>query len=62
MNYHKYFQFIYLIIAVLFIGDAISKYRNKEVYWTSLLLAGCGIFMFFFKRNFAKKFDNYKKK
>ena len=57
-NYHKYFQYFYLFIAALFIYDAYSKFALDQVYWTSLLLAGLGIFMFFFKRKFAKKFED----
>jgi hypothetical protein len=63
MNYYiKYAQYFYLIVAILFIADAFSKFQNNEVYWISLLLAGIGIFMFIFKRNFAKKFESRNKK
>ena len=55
--YIKYAQYFYLGVAILFVIDAISKYQNGEVYWVNLLLAGIGIFMFMFKRNFAKKFE-----
>ena len=57
-NYHKYFQYFYLLITALFLYDAYGKYQKNEVYWTSLLLAALGVFMFFFKRKFAKKFED----
>ena len=57
-NYHKYFQYFYLLITALFLFDAFTKYQKNQVYWTSLLLAALGVFMFFFKRKFAKKFED----
>ncbi|WP_242085572.1 hypothetical protein [Aestuariivivens sediminis] len=59
MKYSKFFQYAYLIFAVLFGYDAMSKYLNEGVVaYTSLLLAATAIFMFFFRRRFAKKMDN----
>lgn len=60
--YVKYAPFFYLIVAVLFVIDAVSKYNSGEVYWISLLLAGIGVFMFIFKRNFAKRYEAQNKK
>ncbi|WP_298237802.1 hypothetical protein [uncultured Algibacter sp.] len=58
MKYSKFFQYAYLIFAALFIYDAIDKYFNQGVVaYTSLLLGATAVFMFFFKRKFAKKFD-----
>ena len=62
MNFHKYFQYVFLVIACLFIEDAVSKYLANQTYWTSILLAASAIFMFFFKKSFAKKFENQNKK
>lgn len=59
--YIKYAQYFYLGVAILFVIDAVSKYQNGEVYWINLLLACIGIFMFMFKRNFAKKFESRNK-
>ena len=59
MRYSKFFQYAYLIFAVLFIYDAINKYVNEGVVaYTSLLLAATAVFMFFFRRRFAKKMAN----
>ena len=56
MKYSKFFQYAYLIFAVLFIYDALNKYFNEGmVAYTSLLLAATAVFMFFFRRKFAKK-------
>ncbi|WP_034041478.1 hypothetical protein [Wocania ichthyoenteri] len=59
MKYSKIFQYAYLVFAVLFIYDAISKYMsNGEVAYTSILLGALAVFMFFFRRKFGKKFEN----
>ena len=64
MNYLKYTQYIYLVFSVFFIYDGISKMNNgEETYWLSFLISGLAVFMFFFRRKFAKKFeDNSKSK
>lgn len=58
--------FLYLFIAGLFIFDAIHKITEGEPfssYWTSFLVAGIAVFMFFFRRKYSKKMvDHYKKK
>ncbi|TBN02690.1 hypothetical protein EYD45_11215 [Hyunsoonleella flava] len=59
MKYAKFFQFVYLVFAALFIYDAISKYSaNGEIAYPSILLGITAIFMFFFRRKFMKKFEN----
>ncbi|WP_242091850.1 hypothetical protein [Aestuariivivens sediminicola] len=59
MKYSKFFQYAYLVFAVLFAYDAIVKYANEgTVAYTSILLAATAVFMFFFRRRFAKKMEN----
>lgn len=59
MKYSKIFQYAYLVFAALFIYDAISKYTSTgEIVYTSILLAGLAIFMYFFRQKFRKKYDN----
>nr|WP_294925516.1 hypothetical protein [uncultured Flavobacterium sp.] len=63
MNYLKYTQYVYLLIAVAFIYDGITKLNDSnETPWLSFLIAGVSIFMFFFRRKFSKKFDDHYKK
>jgi hypothetical protein len=62
MKFHKYFQYLYLFVALLFGHDAFTKYCNNETYWTSLLLGAMAVFMFFLKRRFAKTYTDNKKK
>ena len=59
MKYMKFFQYAYIVFAVLFIYDAIDKWFSQGVVaYMSILLAATAIFMFFFKRRFNKKFEN----
>lgn len=59
MKYSKFFQYAYLIFAILFLYDAVSKYMGSgEIAYTSILLGALAVFMFFFRRKFAKKFEN----
>ncbi|WP_435134349.1 hypothetical protein [Formosa sp. A9] len=59
MNIFKIFQYAYLVFAVLFLYDAISKWNNDRMgAYISLGFAGLGVFMFFFRKRFNKKFNN----
>lgn len=59
MSYLKYTPYLYLVFAVFFVYDAIVKWDNpKETPILSLLIAGLGVFMFFFRRRFAKKMQD----
>lgn len=54
---------MYIIFAVLFLFDFFTKYFQKsDISWASLALGIGAIFMFFFRRKFAKKFENRYKK
>lgn len=59
MKILKFFQYAYIIFAVLFFWDAITKWstdRNRA--YISLLFTALAIFMFFFRKRFRKKFEN----
>lgn len=59
MKYYKIFQYAYLVFAVLFLYDGISKWNDgTNGAYISLGLAALAIFMFFFRKKFSKKFDN----
>ncbi|WP_278034172.1 hypothetical protein [Flavobacterium nitratireducens] len=63
MNYLKYTPYIYLVFAAFFVYDAIEKWNNpKETPLLSLLIAGLGVFMFFFRRRFVKKMQDRNRK
>jgi len=59
MKLLKLFQYAYIIFAVLFLYDAISKWsadRNRA--YMSLLFFALAVFMFFFRKKFRKKFED----
>lgn len=59
MKYYKIFQYSYLVLAALFIYDAIDKYTvNGELSYTSVLFAALAVFMFFFRKRFNQKFKD----
>ncbi|TDO78202.1 hypothetical protein EV143_103453 [Flavobacterium chryseum] len=63
MGILKYTQYVYLLIAVAFIYDGITKLNDPTTNpWLSFLIAGVSIFMFFFRRKYAKRFDDHYKK
>ncbi|MFC0603003.1 hypothetical protein [Winogradskyella pulchriflava] len=63
MKILKFFQYAYLIFAALFLWDAVTNWsvdRNRA--YMSLLFVVLAIFMFFFRKRFAKKFEDRNKK
>lgn len=60
MNYLKYTQYIYLVFGLFFIYDGFTKINTEETPWLSFGIAAVAIFMFFFRRSFAKKFEKEK--
>ena len=63
MNYLKFTQYAYLIAGLIFAYDAFTKWQTEDSnYILSLVFAIVGVFMFFFRRRFAKKFDEKNKK
>ena len=61
MNYLKFTPYIYLIFGLFFAYDGITKINSGESYWMSFLVAGLAFFMFFFRKRFAKKFEDRSK-
>lgn len=63
MKLQKFFQYAYLVFAILFIYEAIVNWnvdRNKA--YILLGVAALAIFMFFFRMRFAKKMQDRNKK
>lgn len=61
MNYLKYTQYVYLVFALYFIYDGIMKWGQEDKPYLSFIIAALAIFMFFFRRRFAKKFEDHNK-
>lgn len=62
MNYLKFTPYLYLIVAIIFAYEAFTKYQQKEDYILHILVVAVCVFLFFFRRNFAKKFEERNKK
>ncbi len=62
MNYLKFTQYAYLIAGILFAVDAFRKWETDNGNAIiEALFAAVGFFMFFFRRKFAKKFEERNK-
>lgn len=58
MNYLKYTQYIYLVAAIIFGIKAAEIWdQDNDEHFLFLGIAILSVFMFFFRRKFAKKFD-----
>ena len=60
MNYLKFTSYAYLLASILFAFDAYSKYQANETNKAIIsgIFAAVGVFMFFFRRKFGRKYDN----
>lgn len=59
MMFSKIFQYAYLVFAVLFLYDGITKWNlDRTASYLSLGVAALAIFMFFFRRRFNTKNQN----
>ncbi|SDB65987.1 hypothetical protein SAMN03097699_3175 [Flavobacteriaceae bacterium MAR_2010_188] len=57
MKLLQFFQYAYLIFAVLFIYDGIANFNEGNRAWISFALAALAIFMFFFRKRYREKFE-----
>jgi uncharacterized membrane protein len=62
MNFLKYTSYLYLVFGIYFLYDGFTKWNANENPLLSFVISGLAIFMFFFRRKFAKKFDDRNKK
>lgn len=60
MVYLKYIQYFYLVAAILFAVDGFVQLNaaGERNPWLSFFFAAIALFMFFFRRKFAKKYEN----
>ncbi|WP_299361428.1 hypothetical protein [Winogradskyella sp.] len=62
MKILKFFQYAYIVFAVLFLWDAISNWSvDRSRSYMSLFFVALALFMFFFRKRFAKKFQDRNK-
>lgn len=61
MKIVKFFQYVYLFFAALFLYDAISNWSvDRSRSYISFAFTAVAVFMYFFRKKFNKKFDNNK--
>ncbi len=59
MNYLKYTQYIYLVAAIFFAIRAVEIWdQDNDQHFLFLGIAILSVFMFFFRRKFAKKYED----
>ncbi|MGV6831261.1 MAG: hypothetical protein ACWA5P_06835 [bacterium] len=62
MKLLKVLQFAYIFFFILFIYDAISNWTiDRQRSYMSLIFAALAIFMFFFRKKYRKRFEEYGK-
>jgi uncharacterized phage-like protein YoqJ len=61
MNYLNITKYLYLVVGFVMLYDAITKWNDENKPWLSVMLAVAAFFTFFFRNNFAKKFEARKK-
>lgn len=61
MGYLKFISYLYLAVAVFFIVNGVIALQKGENSIIMFGFAAIAVFMFFFRRHYAKKFDNRKK-
>ena len=62
MKYLKYTQYLYLIVAIVMIGNGFLELNSgTDKAYLSFFLAAMAVGMFFFRRKFAKKFEDQDK-
>ncbi len=58
MNYLKYTQYVYLVVAIFFTYKSISIWNEAtDEHFLFLGIALVSVFLFFLRRKFAKKFE-----
>lgn len=59
MKILQFLQYAYLVFAILFLYDAISKWNDdRNGAYISLLFVALAVFMFFFRKKFRKRFED----
>ncbi len=58
-KYFKFFEYAYLVIAIVFIVETILKWNSeRQKAYIFLAFSALAIFMYFFRKKYRKKFEN----
>jgi hypothetical protein len=59
MNYLKYTPYLYLILGIYLVFDSVMNWNNpSENAELTLIFAAIAIFLFGFRRHYAKRFED----
>jgi len=62
MKLFKFFEILYLVVAVLSTIEVVSEWNtNRNQSYMFMTFAVGAVFMFFFRRHYRKKFEARKK-
>ncbi len=57
-RYYKFFEYAYLIIAIVFAVETILNWNeNKQKAFIYLAFSGVAVFMYFFRKKYRKKHE-----
>lgn len=61
-KFYKFIELGYLIIAVVFLYEGITRFNSeREKAYIFLIFAALAIFTYFFKKRFRKRFEQRRK-
>jgi positive regulator of sigma E activity len=62
VKYFKFFEFAYLVIAIIFIVETVLNWNlNRQKSYIYLAFSVLAIFMYFFRKKYRKKYENQQK-
>jgi positive regulator of sigma E activity len=61
VKYFKFFEYAYLIIAIIFIVETVLNWSlNRQKAYIYLAFSALAVFMYFFRKKHRKKFEDHK--
>jgi positive regulator of sigma E activity len=62
VKYFKFFEFAYLVIAIIFIVETVLNWNlNRQKSYIYLAFSLLAVFMYFFRKKYRKKYKNQQK-
>ena len=59
IKYFKFFEFAYLLIAIVFIVEMVLNWNeNRQKAYIYLAFSLLAVFMYFFRKKYRKKYEN----
>ena len=59
IKYFKFFEFAYLIIAVVFVVETVLNWNeNRQKAYIYLAFSVLAVFMYFFRKKYRKKYED----